>query len=547
MEATLPLLVAIPLGGGFLCPVLGKFMKRRGWVELLAVVLMAVLLTLSIGQFLRIDRPYVYWVGGWWGGEMPIGISLVSDGLSRLLALTVNLVGLLAVVFSVSYMRRFTGPGLYYGLFLLMVAGMNTVVLTGDLFNLYVFLEVAAISSYALVAFGTESEELEASFKYLVLGGISSVFILFGIGIIYNMTGHLNMAEISASLAAMTGDEGRMRVVWLAAAMFLMGFGLKAAMVPFHAWLPDAHPSAPAPISAMLSGVLIKAVGVYALARLLLNVLPPSAEAGYVVMTMGVASMVIGGLLAVGQGDLKRLLAYSSISQVGYVVLAVGLAAVLKAHHRSDALVALALFGGLFHLFNHAVFKSLLFLCSGAVEQATGTRELARLGGLSSKMPLTSGCCRIGALSIIGVPPFNGFWSKVVIIIALASAGYWVLAVVAVAVSVLTLLMFAKVQRDVLDGEPSEATRGAREAPAAMGIAMALLALVCLAAGLATPQFKTRLADPAVESLQAGSEPVTADEAEAPGKPAPPSYWKQFRPGGSAASNVTADAEEVRR
>ena len=531
MERLLPLLVAIPLGGGFLCPVLGKFARNRCWVELLAVLVMALLLALSVGQLVAVDT-FAYWVGGWKGGDNPIGISLVSDGLAQLVVLTVNLVGLLAVVFSTSYMRRFTGPGLYYGLFLLMVAGMNAVVIAGDLFNVYVFLEVAAIASYALVAFGTESEELEASFKYLVLGGISSVVILFGIGLLYNLTGQLNLSEIAVALGAMAGDAAAVRVVWFAAGLLLAGFGLKAAMVPFHAWLPDAHPSAPAPISAMLSGVLIKAIGVYVMARLLLNVLPPSAAAGYAVMALGTASMVVGGLLAVGQSDLKRLLAYSSISQVGYVVLALGLAAVLKVRAPGETLViGLALFGGLFHLVNHAVFKSLLFLCSGAVEQATGTRRMADLGGLAGRMPVTGLCLRVAAMSIIGVPPFSGFWSKVIIVVALAMAGYWTLAVVAVAVSVLTLLMFAKVQRDVLDGEPSACVRDARKAPVAMSLAMVVLAALCLGIGLAVPAFKRHLADPAVTALRAGQGGT-------------PTYPERFRPPVSAERPLAR--EEVR-
>ena len=498
MEKLIPLMVAIPLGGGFLCPLVGKFVRSRWVVELLALAVMAALLLLAVGQIVSIDRA-TYWMGGWTGDGVPIGISLVSDGLSQLLCLTINLIGLLAVLFSISYMRRFTSPGLYYSLFLLMVAGMNGVVMTGDLFNLYVFLEVAAISSYALVAFGTEKEELEASFKYLVLGGVSSVFVLFGIGILYNLTGHLNMARIAESLAAM--DQAGMKAVWLAAAFFLMGFGLKAAMVPFHAWLPDAHPSAPAPISAMLSGVLIKAIGVYVLARLMFNVLPVSSVAGHAVMALGVASMIVGGLMALGQWDLKRLLAYSSISQVGYVVMALGLALVLRANDGPKELVALALFGGLFHLFNHALFKSLLFLCSGAIEHATGSRQLKDLSGLPKRMPVTAFCCRIAALSISGVPPLNGFWSKLAIVVALAMAGYWTLTVIAIAVAVVTLLMFARVQRYALAGEPSPQVQGAREAPATMCLAMILLAAMCLSAGLFVTRFRSDIADPAVKAL----------------------------------------------
>jgi len=506
MENLFPLFVAVPLGAAFLLPILGK-LRARGLLDLLATVVALFGLVLAVGVLLD-GRTATVWIGGWTaaaGG--PLGINLYADGLTRLMLVITSLVSLAAVLFSISYMNRFTGKALYYSLFFLMVAGMNGVVLTGDLFNLYVFLEIAAISSYALVAFGCESEELEASFKYLVLGALGSTFVLFAIGMCYNQTGTLNMAQV----AAFVRTNGMNPVLLLAASMFFAGFGLKAAMVPFHAWLPDAHPSAPAPISAMLSGVVIKALGVYALCRVFFNVLGPSGQTfSVVLMALGALSMVVGALLAVGQWDFKRLLAYSSISQMGYVVLAVGLAGWLVAEGGAAQTVAkLALFGGLFHLFNHAAFKSLLFLCAGATEYATGTRDLKRLGGLGERMPLTSTCCRIGALSISGVPPFNGFWSKLIIILALAQAGrfwagyYW-LAGFAVLVSFLTLLMFIKVQRQVLQGELKPANSGIREVPAWMCAAMILLAAVCVGAGVLCPLIQADLFEPARDVLMSG-------------------------------------------
>jgi multicomponent Na+:H+ antiporter subunit D len=219
-------------------------------------------------------------------------------------------------------------------------------------------------------------------------------------------------------------------------------------------------------------------------------------------MTLGALSMTVGVLLAVGQWDFKRLLAYHSISQMGYVMLAVGVAAAVA--KTSPTVAALALFGGLFHLINHAAFKSLLFLCSGAVEYRTGTRLLKKLGGLSQRMPVTSGCCRIAALSISGVPPFNGFWSKLIIIVAVVQAGHPWLAALTVLVSFLTLLSFIKVQRYVLGGEPSEAVELAREVPASMCVAMIALAVVCLGAGVLVPFFREALIDPACQALLAG-------------------------------------------
>ena len=522
MTNLFPLFVAVPLGAAFVLPILGR--SRARWpLDTLAVLVALFVASFSLVALLGGDNT-VIWVGGWQPGpNAALGISLYADGLTRLLLVTIGMVTLAAVFYSIQYMERFTGKGLYYSLFFLMVAGMFGVVLTGDLFNLYVFLEVAAVASYAIVAFGCESEELEASFKYLILGALGSTLVLFGIAMVYNQTGTLNMAQVGAIVS----EKGLNPVLMLAASMFFAGFGLKAAMVPFHAWLPDAHPSAPAPISAMLSGVLIKALGVYALCRIFFNVLGLADGAFPVVLiVLGAMSMIIGVLLAVGQWDFKRLLAYHSISQMGYVVLAVGLAGELlarasvaegdaKAFLQSTA--ALALFGGLFHLFNHAAFKSLLFLCAGAVEYATGTRQLKNLGGLIKTMPVTGACCRIAALSISGVPPFNGFWSKLIIILALARAGagagagtgtgnvayYW-LAGLTVLVSFLTLVSFVKVQRYVLQGEVKPNLANVREVPGWMCAGMVMLAAVCLGAGILCPMIQESLFEPARDALMGG-------------------------------------------
>jgi len=490
VSGLLPLFVALPLGAAFLLPVAAR---RTGWFgHFLSLAVTAALLVLSLGL---LGKPAeVYWVGGW---QAPVGISMVADGLSHLVLVIINLIAFAAVLFSVAYMQRFSSRHLYYSLFMLMVAGMNGLVLAGDLFNLFVFLEIAAIASYALVAFGVERDELEAALKYLVLGTVGSAFILVGIGVLYNVTGQLNMALVAERLTAIRTSAP----VLLAAAFFLMGFGLKAAMVPFHAWLPDAHPSAPAPISAMLSGVLIKAGGVYALCRLAFHVLGTERVYANVLIVVGGLSMVIGVMLAVGQWDFKRLLAYHSISQMGYVLLAVGVGAAVLAGGGDKAVAGLAIFGGLFHLFNHALFKSLLFLCSGAVEFATGTRMLERMGGLRWRMPTTSGCCRVAALSISGVPPFNGFWSKLIIIIAVARAGYWPLAALAALVSFMTLISFVKVQRYALEGDVGPRSQAAREPPLPMRLSMLGLAVMCVLVGVLLPLYDTILLRPACDAL----------------------------------------------
>ena len=254
-----------------------------------------------------------------------------------------------------------------------------------------------------LVAFGRGHDELEASFKYLMLSAVASAFVLLSIAVIFGVTGGVSFGVVAQGLKTLNIRY----VVGFCSGLFLAGFGLKAALVPFHSWLPDAHPSAPAPISAMLSGVLIKVSGVYAMTRVFLGVFGLTPALTTVLTVMGIVSIFVGALAALGQNDIKRMLAYSSISQIGYVVLGFGIG------------TPLGILGGLFHLFNHALFKSLLFLNAGAIEQSTGTRSLDKMGGLAKVMPLTAATSAIGSLSIAGIPPLNGFWSKLLIIIAL--------------------------------------------------------------------------------------------------------------------------------
>ena len=480
-------------------PILGSF-GRRG-KSLSTVLSNLATVTLLILSVLIIGKSGVYQVGSW---SIPLGINLVLDGLSCLLLLTISTVSAAAMLFSVRYMEQYTAKPKFLCLFLLMVAGMNGVVLSGDIFNLFVFLEIASIASYALVGFGCEAEELEASFKYMVLGSIGSLFVLFGVGLVYGNTGTLNMAYIAQAIEA----NGLKPGLSFALCLFIVGFGLKAALVPFHAWLPDAHPSAPAPISAMLSGVLIKTLGVYCLCRVVFNVFGITVTLGWLLVALGIVSMVTGAFLAIGQWDIKRLMAYSSISQIGYVVLGIGLGGLIIARGGRVAWASLAILGGLFHLVNHAVYKSLLFLSSGSVEMTTDTRDMKQMGGLARTMPITRTTAGVGSLAIVGIPPFSGFWSKLILVIAaVQSHFYWVGAII-VFVSLCTLIMYLKVQRYVFLGELPENLKDKKENKGSMVIAMGFLACLCLLMGLLVivPSLKASILDPAVKVLTDGLE-----------------------------------------
>ena len=500
----LPFFVIIPLGTAFLISLLGK--RIKGFPDVLANLGTLSLLAFSLYSIKLVNayKVIVYKVGGW---VPPIGICMVLDGLTSFMLVTVNLVSFLVTIYSVSYMKKYTDKYRFYTLFMLMLAGMNGIIITGDLFNLFVFVEIASIASYALVAFGTEAEELEASFKYAVMGSVASSFILLGIAMLYSYTGTLNMADISLVISS----KGAGILVNFIAVLFLMGFGLKAALVPFHAWLPDAHPSAPAPISAMLSGVFIKTLGVYALCRIFFNILGVSDKILFILIILGVVSQVVGAVLAIAQSDIKRMFAYSSISQIGYIIFALGIG------------TPLAILGGLFHLFNHAVFKSLLFLNSGSIEYPTDTRDLKKLGGLNRQLPVTGYTSMLGSMSISGIPPLGGFFSKLIIIIAAIQARYFGAALIAILVSIVTLAYYLKFLGNTFLGRPNagwqkinpvrntyfpeeknKISNGVKETPKLMQLSMIVLSVICVISGLLLlPSFKPFL-ESAANVLSAG-------------------------------------------
>jgi multicomponent Na+:H+ antiporter subunit D len=499
MNPLIPLLVAIPLAGAFLTMIVGRFItgipRYMALTTLLATAFISFWLLLA-GE----ASPSVYIAGGWEPvNGVPIGIHLVHDGFSGLVLCIISLIGLLSVIYSISYMAWYTSENFFYALFCLMIAGMNGVVLSGDIFNIFVFLEISAISSYALVAFGVEKNELEATLKYQVLGAVASFMILFAITFIYWSAKTLNIADIRSAFS--TGDRGSHYV--LIQVLLLTGFGLKAAIIPFHAWLPDAHSSAPSPISAMLSGVLIKAVGIYVIIRLFFNMFVITEGMSVLIATLGALSMAAGVFLAIGQWDIKRLLAYHSISQMGYVIMSAGIGMTLMARGIRPDVAALAITGGIFHMVNHAAFKGLLFLNAGAIEYSVGTRDLHEMGGLAKSMPVTSATSFAASLSISGIPPFNGFFSKLIIIVAAVMGRFYLLAALAALVSIITLASFMKFQRYAFyNREPDNIRKEIKEVPAPMLLSMITLAVVCLLLSLlALPGVRDSVLTPATEIL----------------------------------------------
>ena len=477
--------VLLPISAAALMPVLEKIWA--GLADVLAVAVAAGLLALGISCIGQVrDSGSISFL---LPGALPFAQTLYLDSLSLLVLLVISTIALLALIYSTQYMKEYGSKPRYYALFLLMVAGMNGVVLSHDLFGLYVFLEVAACSSYALVAFGLRKPGLEAAFKYLLLSSAASALLLLGISLVYSQTGSLDFKVVSDALAG-GGGRGLLFI----STLFLVAVCFKMAIVPFHAWLPDAYPSAPTPVSATMAGVLSKTAGVYVMARIFYNVIGIQSlpRVGQAMMALGVLSIVIGSILGLVQTEYKRLLAYSSVAQLGYIVLALGIG------------TPLAFVGALYHVMNHAASKSLLFLTAGAAQRATGTRDLNQMGGLGKRMPLTATCSVFGSMAISGVPPFNGFFSKAIIVIAAVSAGmatgnpiYVIFALIAVLMSVLTLSYFLKLQRKAFFGLLKDEFAKVKEVGVAMALPMVALAVLCLAMGISFPWLYASLLRPA--------------------------------------------------
>jgi len=406
------------------------------------------------------------------------------DALSSLMVVIIGGIGLLAVVYSSRYLeeRIPNGPAArrsstFYGLLMGFLGTMLWGCVTNNVIMLYVAIEATTLTSGLLVAFYWDRRALEAGYKYLMLLTIGITFALFGCVLLYAGAAATNkldggsallISDIRHVVQFIPGGTAAITIAFL-----LIGFGTKAGIAPFHPWLPDAHAEAPTPISVLLSGVMIK-MSLYALARTVSIFYPAWPQVTIFIVALGTFSMLLGIILALTQNDLKRLLAYSSVSQMGYVLVGIGLGTYLGCY------------GGLFHLLNHALCKSLLFMCVGAVMYATGARRISELGGLRNKMPITSACFFVGALALAGFPPLNGFWSKLTIYLALARAGMWWAAGVAIVASILTMVVMVRAGYRVFWGDlptGSGSPANLKEVPARMFVPMMILALICVLLG----------------------------------------------------------------
>jgi multicomponent Na+:H+ antiporter subunit D len=428
MTWLVPLPVMMPLLGA--AATLLMFRRPRVQRAISVSVLTATLAVSAVLLVLSADGPLVVAVGGW---PVPLGIVLVADQLATLMLVVSAAVTLCVLLYSIG---QGTADGdeehplsVYHPTYLILTAGVTNAFLSGDLFNLYVGFEILLAASYVLITLGGTENRIRAGTTYVVVSLLSSVIFLAGIGLVYAATGTLNMAQLVERLDALP-DGVRM----VLQGMLLLAFGIKAAIFPLSAWLPDSYPTAPAPVTAVFAGLLTK-VGVYAIIRTE-TLLFPGGRVADLLMVAALSTMVVGILGAVAQSDLKRLLSFTLVSHIGYLLFGVGLA--------SRAGIAAAVF----YTLHHIVVQTTLFLVAGLIERRGGSTALDRLGGLAKTAPVLAVLFFLPALNLAGIPPFSGFLGKLGLIQAGADDGTalsWLLVAGSALTSLLTLYALARV------------------------------------------------------------------------------------------------------
>ena len=422
------LVVVIPLIFSFLNLLFGWWKKGLCYPITLVALALSFLASLHTLNIVITSGTIHYYLGGW---KPPWGIEYVVDHLNAFVLVIVSFVALLVAIYSKRSVEQELPEKIvyFYCLFLLQVTGFLGIVITGDMFNLYVFLEIASLAGYALIAIGEDGAPF-ASFNYVIFGTIGACFYLLGVGYLYIVTGSLNIADLSQILPNLYHSK----VVLVAFAFFLVGVSIKMALFPLHVWLPDAYTYAPSAVSALLAPLMTK-VGAYVMIRIMFTVFKPYFSIELIPVTsilgwMAAGAIIFGAVMALAQIDLKRMLAYILVSEVGYITLGIGLA------NRNG------LTGAILHILNDAFMMLALFLVVGAIMYRSGKREIPQLRYLHRKMPLTMAVFVIAALSVIGIPPTCGFFSKWYLILGAIDANKWIFVAVLLVSSLLNVILF---------------------------------------------------------------------------------------------------------
>jgi multicomponent Na+:H+ antiporter subunit D len=466
MEHAPVLLIIVPMVSALLGPLVGARSRLvASWIPRFAT---AAALLFSVVAFARSleTGPWHYHVGGW---APPWGIEIVVDPLSGLMACLVSGVALLVSFYSAPYLERWTArrTAVFHSVYCLLVSGLLGISVTGDLFNLYVFLEISSLSAYALLSTGG-SRAIVATFRYLLVGTVAASFYLIGVGFLYATTGTLNMADTGARLHALDSP-----VVVVATCFIVIGLAIKAALYPLHGWLPDTYTYAPGPVVGFIAAVMTK-VSAYALYRILFFVFAAGTAPGEPLLFLGWAaaiSVVAGAVMALAQKDVQRMLAYSSVSQMGYIIMGVAMG------------TPMALTGAVLHVVNHAVMKGCLFMAVNGVQWKMGIFRVRDFAGLGRRLPFTMGAFTIAALSMVGLPPTAGFFSKYYLVVAAVEEGNFVFVVALVLSSLLgAVYLFRVLEYAYL--APGAAKADPRELPFAMLVPVLALAACVLLFGV---------------------------------------------------------------
>ena len=473
MIAHYPVLqVIVPLLGAPLCLLLRA--PRLAWLFAVLVSTVTFLVSCGVLQQVLAHGTLVYQLGGW---AAPWGIEYRIDLLNSYLLLLVSAIStvvLVAAQTSVSKEVPEYRQTSFYTAYLLCLTGLLGILATGDAFNVFVFLEISALSSYTLIALGSDRRALTASYQYLIMGTIGATFIVIGIGLMYMMTGTLNMHDLAQRLPAVEGTK----TIHAAFGFFIVGVCLKLALFPLHLWLPNAYAYAPSIATAFLAATATK-VMVYVLIRNMFSVfgiefVTTSLPLGEIFLCLGLAGAYVASISAIYQLNIKRLFAFSSVAQIGYMILGLAIG------------TSLGLTATLLHLFNHALMKGALFLAIAAVVYRIGSSQLNHMAGLGRRMPWTMAAIVIGGLSLIGVPLTVGFVSKWYLVLALFEKGWWPVAVLVLFSSLLAVIYVWRVVEWVYFTPPRTDLDEVREAPLGLLIPMWLLVLANLYFGVDT-------------------------------------------------------------